>query len=119
MEGGLVLDAVAGDASGEVEQRFFLVDVVERLGDGGDGKELAVGVDVVVLALVGGVGGGVFSLVGGAGGAGGEALGLVAGVAVDGGRSSFLSWVKSWSRESELSSETTETTSAACICLLM
>ncbi len=84
MERGLVLDAVAGDAAGEVEQRFFLVDVVDGFRDGGDGEELAVGVDVVVLALVGGVGGGVFDLIGGAGGAGSEALGLVAGVAVDG-----------------------------------
>ena len=48
---GLVLNAVALDAAGEIEQRLFLVDVGERVGDVGDGKELAVGVDVVVFLI--------------------------------------------------------------------
>ena len=73
---GLVLDAVARNAAREVEQRFLLADLRQRLRDGAQGKEFAVGVEVVVLALVGGVGGGVFHLVGVGVGALGKALPL-------------------------------------------
>jgi len=83
-QGGLVLDAVALDSAGEVEHGFLLVNVGEGFGDGGDGEELAVGVEVVELALVGGECGCVLDLIGGAGGSGSEALRGCAGVAVDG-----------------------------------
>ena len=49
MKRGLVLNAIALDAAGEIKQRFFLVDVGQRVGNVGEGKELAVGIDVVVL----------------------------------------------------------------------
>ena len=82
-ERSFVLDAVARDAAGEVEQRLLLVDFCEGLGDGAQGEELAVGVEVVVLALVGRVAGGVFHLVGVGVGALGEALALGAVVGAD------------------------------------
>ncbi len=64
MERGLVLNAVTLDASGEVEQRFFLVQIAEGLRNVFDGEELAVGVDVVVFGFVRREGAGVFHLVG-------------------------------------------------------
>ena len=67
-QAGLVLDAVAGQAAGEVEHGLALVDALEALRDRADGEQLAVGVEAVVLGVVGGEAG---CVVGGAvGGAG-------------------------------------------------
>ena len=48
---GLVLNAVALNAAGEIEQGFLFVDVGQRVGNVCEGEELAVGIDVVVLLL--------------------------------------------------------------------
>jgi len=47
--------------AGKVEQRLFLVDFGQRLRDGAQGEEFAIGVEIVVLAFVGRVGGSVFT----------------------------------------------------------
>ena len=86
----LVLNAVALDASGEIEQRFLLVEVGERLRNVFDGEELAVGIDVVVLRLVGREGSGVFHLIGGAGGSRVKSRALGAGVGVHGVQQQML-----------------------------
>jgi len=69
VERGLVLNAIALDASREIEQRLLLVQVGERFRDVFDGEKLAVGIDVVVFRLVGRERACIFDLIGGAGGA--------------------------------------------------
>ena len=60
----LVLDAVPLDAAGKVQQRFLLGNLFQRFCDSFQGKQFAVGVEVVVFALVGRIACRVFRLVG-------------------------------------------------------
>ena len=60
---GLVLNAIARDTAREIEQRLLLVDFCQRLRHCAQRKKFAIGVQIVVLALVGRVTGGVFHLV--------------------------------------------------------
>ncbi len=83
MKRGLVLDAIALNAAGEIEQGFLLVDVRQRVGNVFKGEELAVGIDVVVFLLIGSEGSGVFHLVGRAGGSRLKSRALGSGVGVD------------------------------------
>src|SRR5271163_2472894 len=52
VELGLVVDAVEGEAAGEVDEDLFLAEAAEHLGGGLKGGELAVGVEEVELAAV-------------------------------------------------------------------
>ena len=58
-QAGLVLDAVAGEAAGEIEHGLALIDALQALGNGTDGEQFAVGVEAVVFGIVGGERGGV------------------------------------------------------------
>ncbi len=82
---GFVLDAVAREAAGEVEQRLALVHALQGFCDGADGIELAVGVERVVLAVVRDVAAGVVggSIGAAAFGAGSKALALGAVIDAD------------------------------------
>ncbi len=72
---GLIFNAGAVHAAGEIDQRFLLLDVGELRGDGAQGLEAAVGVEDVELGVVGGErAAGVGGAFGGAGAAGFEAL---------------------------------------------
>ncbi len=55
----LVLDALAGEAAGEVQHALLLLDLLDGLADGSDGVQLAIGVEGIELAVVGDEAGGV------------------------------------------------------------
>ena len=50
----MIVDTVAADAIAKIDDRFFLLDPAQRFGQRLQGLELAVGVEDVELAIVGG-----------------------------------------------------------------
>ena len=114
----LVLNPIARNAARKIQQRLLLRDLLERLRDRPQRKQLAIGIQIVVFALIRRIARRIFRLVRVRGRSLRKPLAL--GPVVD---TNFvapapsLSAVKSWSTFSVSPSETSATRSAGCILL--
>ena len=63
-QGSLIFNPVSRDAAGKIEQGFLLRDLLKRLRNCTQRKQFAIGIQVVVLALVGRVAGRILHLIG-------------------------------------------------------